>query len=309
MSENITPEEPTLSQIADEISRVAFSMRAPNAFTPQFVQLSNMVKMAALRAEQAKSNAIPTLSEMIDSHLTAKSYDPTTQPYDEPFRHVEAKNTAEPVGWKHTLIQGDGDVHTIIRSYKDNPWGQAEGYSIQPLYAHPAPEPSVPAEPVVPEPVYKAVERILDEHSAWIARPNDKVTEKVALAAVIAAHHVIEHVPAEPVGVLSRIEETKAFEEWAYKAGYNMNQHPLHYLFIDDRTFSARQGWKAALRFTHPAPEPSDPVGYLVKDYADGWFYEGNKSALEELIGQGHAMRPLFEHPAPEPSEREKAIK
>ena len=40
----------------------------------------------------------------------------------------------------------------------------------------------------VPEPFYKTVERILDENSAWIARPNREVTEKVALAAFIAAH-------------------------------------------------------------------------------------------------------------------------
>jgi hypothetical protein len=39
-----------------------------------------------------------------------------------------------------------------------------------------------------PETVFKAVERILDDHSAWIARPNREVTEKVALAATIAAH-------------------------------------------------------------------------------------------------------------------------
>ncbi len=36
-------------------------------------------------------------------------------------------------------------------------------------------------------PVYKAVEKILDEHSAWIARPNRKVAKSVALSAVIAA--------------------------------------------------------------------------------------------------------------------------
>lgn len=46
------------------------------------------------------------------------------------------------------------------------------------------------AAPDVPEPVYKAVERILDEKSAWIAR-NDEVTKAVALAATIAAHTLI----------------------------------------------------------------------------------------------------------------------
>lgn len=31
-------------------------------------------------------------------------------------------------------------------------------------------------------PIYKAVERVLDEHSAWIARPNEAVTKSIALA-------------------------------------------------------------------------------------------------------------------------------
>lgn len=39
-----------------------------------------------------------------------------------------------------------------------------------------------------PESVFKAVETILDESSAWIARPSKEVTERVALAATIAAH-------------------------------------------------------------------------------------------------------------------------
>ena len=44
----------------------------------------------------------------------------------------------------------------------------------------------------MPEPVYKAVERILDENSAWISRPNDQVTRSIALAAVIAAYTALE---------------------------------------------------------------------------------------------------------------------
>lgn len=41
-------------------------------------------------------------------------------------------------------------------------------------------------------PVYKQVERILDEHSAWIARPNKKVTDRIALACTIAAMAALE---------------------------------------------------------------------------------------------------------------------
>lgn len=35
-------------------------------------------------------------------------------------------------------------------------------------------------------PVYRAVERVLDEHSAWISRPSREVTAHVAIAAAIA---------------------------------------------------------------------------------------------------------------------------
>jgi hypothetical protein len=41
-------------------------------------------------------------------------------------------------------------------------------------------------------PVYKAIERILDEHSAWIARPSPEVTKAVAIAATVAAHRIID---------------------------------------------------------------------------------------------------------------------
>ena len=41
-------------------------------------------------------------------------------------------------------------------------------------------------------PVYKSVERILDEHSAWIARPSVEVTKAVAFAATIAAHRIVD---------------------------------------------------------------------------------------------------------------------
>lgn len=40
--------------------------------------------------------------------------------------------------------------------------------------------------PELPETVYKAVERVLDECSAWIARPDAECTRKVAMAAGIA---------------------------------------------------------------------------------------------------------------------------
>jgi len=42
-----------------------------------------------------------------------------------------------------------------------------------------------------PASVLETVERILDESSAWISRPSREVTERIALAATIAAHVVL----------------------------------------------------------------------------------------------------------------------
>lgn len=41
---------PPISQIADEIERLAFSMAPPNEYTPQFVQLAILLR-AAIRAQ------------------------------------------------------------------------------------------------------------------------------------------------------------------------------------------------------------------------------------------------------------------
>lgn len=59
----------------------------------------------------------------------------------------------------------------------------------------------------IPEPVYKAVERILDEHSAWIARPSPEVTKAVALAATIAAHNIVQEMARQDQRDLSEIEK------------------------------------------------------------------------------------------------------
>jgi hypothetical protein len=63
-----------------------------------------------------------------------------------------------------------------------------------------------PSARALPEPVYKAVERILDEHSAWIARPNTEVTRAVAFAAVVAAHKVLHEIAQQDQRDLSDIE-------------------------------------------------------------------------------------------------------
>lgn len=57
-------------------------------------------------------------------------------------------------------------------------------------------------------PVYDAVERILDDESAWIARPSKTVTMRIALAATL---HAIDRVKFENAERLLTVE--RALEE------------------------------------------------------------------------------------------------
>ncbi len=41
--------------------------------------------------------------------------------------------------------------------------------------------------------------------------------------------------------------EQDAFEAWAVNQKYSMDTHPLHWLFLNEKTDAARQGWKAGL--------------------------------------------------------------
>ena len=48
-------------------------------------------------------------------------------------------------------------------------------------------------------------------------------------------------------------EEIQAWETWAKDGRFNMDEHPLHYLFLDRETAAARKGWKAGLEFARLA--------------------------------------------------------
>lgn len=53
--------------------------------------------------------------------------------------------------------------------------------------------------PVVGVTVCEAVDRVLNENSAWIARPDHKVTERVAFAATVACYLAMEKLPGAPI--------------------------------------------------------------------------------------------------------------
>ncbi len=56
--------------------------------------------------------------------------------------------------------------------------------------------------------------------------------------------------------------EQEAWEAWAKSERHDMSEHPLHYLFLNERTNAARQGWKAGLVYAvaqmqqRPLPAP-----------------------------------------------------
>ena len=65
---------------------------------------------------------------------------------------------------------------------------------------------------------------------------------------------------AAPVSLAVGVDdEQNGFEQWAVSQKYDMECHPLHYLFLDSETWHARQGWREGVKFAslraRPAPE------------------------------------------------------
>lgn len=55
-------------------------------------------------------------------------------------------------------------------------------------------------------------------------------------------------------------KEQEAWEAWAQTELYDMTQHPLHYLFLNERTYAARQGWKAGLLYAVEQMKAASPT-------------------------------------------------
>lgn len=142
-------------------------------------------------------------------------------------------------------------------------WAEEPPYEfLIPLYA-------APVTPALPEDVRVLLSRAqaeiehLAEYLENVCEDDEEldvaedIKESVAVAEKIA--HLIATAPvsktAAPVQDESSLpdvcdgKEQDAFEEWATKQGMNMQCHPMHWLFLDTKTISARQGWKAALKY------------------------------------------------------------
>ena len=55
-------------------------------------------------------------------------------------------------------------------------------------------------------------------------------------------------------------KEQDAFEDFAIKQGMDMSQHPLHWLFLNGETRSAREGWRGALEYCQRAVRAESSV-------------------------------------------------
>jgi len=85
-------------------------------------------------------------------------------------------------------------------------------------------------------PVYKAVERVLDEKSAWVARPNSGVTMAIAIAATLAAIDAVERIWL-PISTAPRVSVNR---------GSGMTMHPTmttETLWVRDEDGRVYEAW------------------------------------------------------------------
>lgn len=81
------------------------------------------------------------------------------------------------------------------------------------------------------------------------AHPGDVETLIPAIGETL--RRLVEHASATSAQLPADNDgkEQDAFEKWAASEAYTMTTHPLHWLFLDKRTYAARDGWRAALRY------------------------------------------------------------
>lgn len=91
-----------------------------------------------------------------------------------------------------------------------------------------------------------------------------------------------ESIPAGPQ------REQDAFEEWARSAGFDMSQHPLHWLFLHEETYAARQGWKEGLVYVSGLPD-SQVVSSVEVEAFHAWSAKAHDSAFDR--GGGDTAR------------------
>jgi len=106
--------------------------------------------------------------------------------------------------------------------------------------------------------------------------------------AVIARHDLIAAPAAiQPAGEMPKSNDGKeqdAFETWANGERYDMATHPMHWLFLNEKTYAARQGWKAALEYVNKAiaAPVSAPVPEACQHSFQKWEGPEGETACEK---------------------------
>lgn len=89
-------------------------------------------------------------------------------------------------------------------------------------------------------------------------------------------------------------KEQYAFEEWAKSNRMEMREHPIYFIFLDERTDAARKGWEAGIEYCRkaalqtPAAGNAIPAGYALvpidcrKADLDTSAFDGYKGNLED---------------------------
>lgn len=100
-------------------------------------------------------------------------------------------------------------------------------------------------------------------------------------------------VAMEPVKVCDG-KEQDAFEAWATGERYDIQTHPLHWLFLNEKTYAARNGWKAAIEYCASqltAPPTRRPEGQPHTHIVE------SKSMFDRIKAQGG--RPIMREDVP----------
>lgn len=110
-------------------------------------------------------------------------------------------------------------------------------------------------------------------------------------------------------------KEQFAFEAWAKRRGFDLTEHPLHYLFLDERTDAARDGWRSAIQYVQDqirARGPTDALAGKERGEVSKKVRDANKAKLklwDQAIKAAQAVYPDDYEYGITDSDMEKAIK
>lgn len=83
-------------------------------------------------------------------------------------------------------------------------------------------------------------------------------------------------------------KEQDEFEAWARTENFDMTTHPLHWLFLNERTSAARNGWKAALEYVNraalAAPAPAQAAGVDIPTWQQRCDWQSSEPATKLMV-------------------------